>query len=306
MRKILAGLILFLAASLPVAGQGLLPGPSQNLLPLPPVQGIASWTVDGDSVHLTLSLPGGLTADVTLVFEDVVGLNLANLGISTRLVNPWDLAILTRLQGLLGTSLLSGFPVLLRIEPPAAGGLAFSGIATFELHTNILHYTPGSPLRLFAAPLGGPFRDITTHMGAGSYRARGSRGGFSEFLIVADLRPVNQVIQDKLDRLEDMLEDYESSMPGSVYDDLEEILEEIRADHAGGATAAAIEGVDALPGHRGGARRNGHSERLALGPGRSERGRISAGQRDDPALQPRREARFRIRLLKRGRPCRLG
>jgi hypothetical protein len=243
MRKILAGLILLLAASLPAAGQRLLPDPAQSLLPIP-IQGITSWTVDGDSVHLTISLPGGLHADLTLAFEDVVGLNLSNLGISARLVNPWDLSLLARLQGLLGTSLLSGFPVLLRIEPPASGGLAFSGIASFELHTNIIHYTPGCPLRLFAASLGGPFRDVTTNMGAGSYRVRGSRGGFSEFLIVADLRPVDQVITGKLDRLEDMLEDYEGSMPGSVYDDLEALLADIRADHAGGATAAAIEGVD--------------------------------------------------------------
>ena len=65
-------------------------------------------------------------------------------------------------------------------------------------------------------------------MGAGSYRARGTRGGFSEFLIVPDLRPVDQVIAAKLDRLEQMLDGYEASMPGSVYDDLEERLEDIR------------------------------------------------------------------------------
>lgn len=243
MRKILAGLILFLAASLPAAGQRLVPDPAQSLVSIP-LQGITSWTVDGDSVHLTISLPGGLHADLSLVFEDVVGLNLANLGISARLVNPWDLALLSRLQGLLGTSLLSGFPVLVRIEPPAAGGLAFSGIASLELHTNVLHYTPGCPLRLFSAPLGGPFRDITTNMGAGSYRVRGSSGGFSEFLILPDLRPVNQVITGKLDRLEQILDGYEGSMPGSVYDDLEARLADIRADHAQGATGAAIQGVD--------------------------------------------------------------
>jgi hypothetical protein len=131
-----------------------------------------------------------------------------------------------------------------RIEPPAGGGLAFSGIARLEIHTNIIHYTPGCPLRLFSAPLGGPFRDITTNMGAGSYRARGTAGGFSEFLIVPDLRPVNQVIDNKLDRLEDLLEDYEGAIPGTVYADLEARLEDIRDDFEGGATGAAIQGVD--------------------------------------------------------------
>lgn len=242
MRKILSCILLLLATAVPATGQGLLPDPGQGLLPLP-IQGVINWTVDGNTARLTVSLPGGLTADISLIFENVVGLNLSNLGISTRLINPFDLALQTRLQGLLG-SLLTGFPVLLRIEPPASGGLAFSGIASIEIYTNILHYTPGCPLRLFAAPLGGQFRDITTNMGAGSYRVRGSRGGFSEFLIVADLRPVNQVIRGKLNRLEDLLEDYEGAMPGSVYDDLEDRLATIRADYERGATGAAVQGTD--------------------------------------------------------------
>lgn len=236
MRKILSCLLFLLATALPAAGQL-----ATALPPLGQGQGIVSWTVDGDSVHLALSLPGGLGGDFSLIFEDAVGLNLANLGISARIVNLYDLALLARMP--LG-SVISGLPVLLRIEPPASGGLAFSGIVTLEIHTNILHYTAGCPLRLFSASLGGPFRDITTAMGSGSYRVRGSSGGFSEFLILVDLRPVDQAITAKLNRLEQMLDDYTSSIPGSVYDDLEDRLEEIRADHAQGATADAIQGVD--------------------------------------------------------------
>jgi hypothetical protein len=138
----------------------------------------------------------------------------------------------------------SGFPVLLRIEPPASGGLAFRGITTLEIHTHNLGYVTGSPLRIFSAPLGGPFKDITVAMGPGSYRARGSTGGFSEFLILADVRPVDQVIKAKLNRLEQMLDDYAALTPGTLYDDLEERLEDVRADYARGATAEAIQGVD--------------------------------------------------------------
>jgi hypothetical protein len=223
MRKILSCLTLLLAAALPAAGQG-----------------IANWTVAGDSVHLTVSLSGGLGGDLTLSFEDVVGLNLANLGVSAQTINLSNPALLARMP----SSVTPGFAVLLRIEPPAAGGLAFSGITTLEVHTHNLNYTAGCPLRLFSAPLGGPFKDITTHMGAGSYRVRGSSGGFSEFLIVSDLRPVDQVITDKLDRLEKMLDDYTASMTGTLYDDLEERLEDIRAAHAQGDTAEAIQEVD--------------------------------------------------------------
>lgn len=228
MRKILVCLLLLLAAALPAAGQG--------------IAGIINWTVSGDTVQASVSLPGGLGTDLTLSFEDAVGLNLSNLGISAQLVNFLNLpAILSRLPS---GSLLSGLPVLLRIEPPSAGGLAFSGIVNLELHTHLLSYTTGSPLRIFSAPLGGPFRDITTAMGPGSYRARGTSGGFSEFLILIELRPVNQVINSKLARLDDLLEDYEGSVPGTVYDDLESRLEDIRDDFEAGRTTAAIEGVD--------------------------------------------------------------
>lgn len=232
MRKILSCLLLLLAAAVPAAGQ----------LALPPIgQGIASWTVTGDTVHLAVSLPGGIGGDFSLIFEDAVGLNLANLGISARLVNPYDFGLLSRLP--LG-SLLSGLPLLLRIEPPSAGGLSFSGVVTMEIHTHNLNYFTGCPLRLYSAPLGGKFRDLTTAMGAGSYRVRGSSGGFSEFLILLELRPVDQVITDKLNRLEQMLDDYTASIPGTVYDDLEDRLADIRADYNQGATADAIQGVD--------------------------------------------------------------
>ena len=228
MKKILFCLLLLLAAAaLPAAGQS--------------IAGIVSWTVTGDTAQAVVSLPGGLGGDLTLTFEDAVGLNLSNLGISAQVVNPFSLPLLSRLP--VG-SLLSALPVLLRIEPPASGGLAFSGLVNLEIHTHNLNYTTGCPLRIFSAPLGGPFRDITTAMGPGSYRARGSSGGFSEFLILIELRPVNQVINGKLDRLEDLLEDYEGGMPGTVYADLEARLEDIRDDFESGATAAAIEGVD--------------------------------------------------------------
>lgn len=224
MRKILAGLILLLSSVLPAAAQG-----------------ITNASVSGNSVQLMVALPGGLGADVSLTFEDASGLSLASLGISAQVVDPLDPALISRLSG---ASVASGFPVLLRIEPPAAGGLAFRGIAALEIHTHNLAYLAGSPLRLFSAPLGGSFKDITTSMGAGSYRVRGSSGGFSELLIVADLRLANPVITAKLHRLEEVLDGYAALLPGTLYDDLSARLDAVRADHARGDTAAAIQGVD--------------------------------------------------------------
>lgn len=221
MRRILAFLTFVLAAAVPAAGQGLL-------------------TVSGNSITITIAKPGGLGASVTLSFEDVTGLNLLNLGLSAQVVNPNDPALLARLPA--GDSV--ALPLLLRIEPPVAGGLSFRGVASLEIHTENLLYTPGSPLRLFTAPLGGPFEDFTVAMGAGSYRARGTTGGFSEFLIVSESRPVDQVITTKFDRLEEELDEYAAAMPAALYEDLSARLAAARADYAGGATLQAIQKID--------------------------------------------------------------
>src|SRR6267378_5653233 len=50
---------------------------------------------------------------------------------------------------------------------------------------------------MLPASAGGPFRDVTRFVGIGSSRAQASAGGFSEFLIVADARPIDTVIASK-------------------------------------------------------------------------------------------------------------
>ena len=212
-------LVLILCTALPAAGQG-----------------IIGTTIDGDSISVTVSLPGGIGADVTLRFEAVSGLSLANLGLSARVANTLDPAFRARLPN----SVLPVLPLLLRIEPPANGSLSFTGVTEIDIHTHNLLFAIGTPLRFFSAPLGGKFEDVTAAMGSGSYRAQATKGGFSEFLIVADLRSRGQVIGSKFDRLEQMLNQYEGSMPGSVYDDLEGRLDDARADYAGGSAQAAI------------------------------------------------------------------
>ncbi|HXU47033.1 MAG TPA: DUF6689 family protein [Thermoanaerobaculia bacterium] len=206
-----------------------------------PARAAITVTVNGNSASASVSLPGGLGADVTVSFESVVGLSPANLGLSAERISPTDPSLLSRLSG---SAIPAGFPVLLRIEPPATGGLSFSGVATLEIHTHNLQFTPNCPLRLFAAPLGGRFEDITAGMGVGSYRARGTKGGFSEFLIVTDPRPVNQVIAAKFERLDRLLDEYASAVPGALYDDLEARLDAARSEAARGATLEAIRQID--------------------------------------------------------------
>ena len=230
MRKMMLALpVIVLSATLPAAATTA--APPLNVSP-------SLLGLGGSSSSLSISLLG---TDVKLSFENVSGLNLLSLGLSVHLVNPLDPAFRARLPA--GTG-LSALPVLVRIEPPVWSGLTFRGVASIDIHTHLLPYLPASPLRIFSAPLGGPFRDITADMGPGSYRARSTMGGFSEFLIVVDLRPINQVIATKVSALENMLEYYEDEMPGSIYDDLEERLEAIEADIASNDLAGAIAGID--------------------------------------------------------------
>jgi hypothetical protein len=223
MRRMPAVLVLMLCTALPAAGQG-----------------IINTTITGSSIEVTVALPGGLGADVSITFEQVTGLSLQNLGLSAQVVNTLSPAFRARLPG----SVLPVLPLLLRIEPPANGSLTFSGVTEIDIHTHNLLFALGTPLRFFSAPVGGKFEDVTAAMGAGSYRARATKGGFSEFLIVADLRPRNQVIAAKFDRLEELLDDYEGSMSGSVYEDLEDRLEAAHADYTGGSAQAAIAEID--------------------------------------------------------------
>jgi len=221
MRKILACLALLLSVAAPVAGQGLI-------------------NLSGNSISITISRPGLLGTEVSLSFEDVTGLNLLSLGLSVQVVNPNDPALQARLPA----GVTAALPLLLRIEPPRLGGLSFRGIATLQIHTELLQYVPGTPLRLYHAPLGGQFEDMTAFVGAGSYRCRGTTGGFSEFLIVRDTRTVDQAIAAKFDRLEEELEEYAASIPAPLYEDLEDRVAAARSDYEQGATAAAIQKID--------------------------------------------------------------
>lgn len=206
--------------------------------------GIVGAKVEGDALEAKIRLPGGVGADLTVAFEQVVGLSPESLGLSADLL---DTADLTALASRLPSSLVSvpaGFPVLLTIEPPQAGGLSFSGVASIELYTHALTFLPGCPFRLFAAPLGGAFTDITESNSGGSYRAGGRKGEFSEFLIVADVRAVDDVIDVKFSRLGQKLTSHASAIDPTVYADLVAILDAAETAFDSGDTVGAIAAVE--------------------------------------------------------------
>lgn len=185
-------------------------------------------TVQGNKVEAVINLTGNVSADLTLTFENSVGLTPDNIGITAELINITDLSILNRLPSLLDINLLAAFPMLITIEPPSNKGFAFSGLATVDIHTHNLEYLPGTPLRFFKAPLNGQFEDITATMGSGSYRARGTTGKFSQFLIVADLRPVLTVVNTKYNRLSNSLTGFSTQINPVLYTQLSSKLTEVQ------------------------------------------------------------------------------
>jgi len=228
MSKVLAGFLSVLVSTAAVSAQG-----------------IGNLTITGNQVTATLALPG-VSADLTLTFDQAVGLTAANLGLSAQLVNPNDPNLIARLPAGGLVTLPGAFPVLVQVQPPAGGALSFDGVYTLDIHTHNLQYTAGCPLRLFSAHDGGSFADITTSMGAGSYRVRGTGGSFSQFVIVADARPLAGVISQKFDDLSGLLSTYAGVISASVLSELDSQLQTARADYQAGDDADAATAVNAF------------------------------------------------------------
>ena len=194
--------------------------------------------INGNQASATIALPGGIGAELTLTFENSVGLNPSALDAWVSLVNPLDPALLSRLPASVQVPVL--FPVLLRIGPSASSALSFSGVWTLVLHTHNLQLDPGLPLSLYSAEDGGAFRDIMGWEGTGSYRAGGSGGNFSEFLIVIDLQAVDVVITRKFAAVQALLNDHQHTMPPAVAATLQTRLAQARTRYLLGDISGAI------------------------------------------------------------------
>lgn len=214
-----------------------LPGIAETLVP----------TISGNELTARIELPGGLSADLTLTFENVVGLNTAALSLSASAIDPTDLAFLARMPDP-AVSIPAGFPVVVRIEPTASSALSFEGVYKLSLHTHNLTLAANSPLRFYRSPQGGAFADMTGFLQAGSVRAGGSGPGFSEFLIVADARGADAVIVSKFDALRGQLTANADAIAPAVASDLQQRLTQARAAYDAGSLAAAIDGIAGLGG----------------------------------------------------------
>jgi hypothetical protein len=198
-------------------------------------------TVEGNEARVTIELPGGIGAELTITFEDVEGLTPTSLDVTAELVSPLDLGILSRLPA--NVSIPGSFPVLVEIVPSASSLLTFSGKYDISLYTHNLELNPAVPMSFFKAPSNPPqssFEDITVTEESGSYRAGGSGGDFSEFLIVVDNRPINTVINGKFNALQARLTQHSALIPGVVLNTLLALLNQASLLNNFGLTSAAI------------------------------------------------------------------
>jgi hypothetical protein len=209
---------------------------TQTVATLVPV----SVTASGNHASIQVGEPIVPLLEVNLDFQDATGLSSSSLGASAQLVNLGDLT--GRLPGLNLTPLTDTLNILVTIEPPANGGLKFRGTGRLEIHTHLLPYTQGSSLRIFKAPLLGQFRDVTDEIAQGSVRARTTYGGFSQFLILVDLRPTGTVIDEKIGWLRGRV----AALPITEQAPLNTLLDQADAAVDAANYSAAIAAVDAF------------------------------------------------------------
>ena len=198
-------------------------------------------SVSGNVATVQVGTPDQPLAEVTLTFDDASNLSPASLGVSARLVDITDATLLARLPGNL-LQFDGAFPLLVTIEPPATGGLSFRRTVHVEVHTHALTYAAGSSYRLLKAPLGGSFRDITDEIAPGSVRARGTTGGFSQFLVLTDLRETDAVIATKTAWLRNRID----GLPAAEQPAFDALLDSCESAVARGAYADAIAALDAF------------------------------------------------------------
>ena len=185
---------LFLSLSLLVAA---LAGAADARAQSSPVTLPVAVDIAGNVATVRIGNPAAPLADLTLDFDDATRLTPAALGIGAQLVPLTDPTLLARFPAGSLTAIPSALPLMITVEPPRLGGLVQRRLVHVELHTHALPYTTASPLRLFKAQLGGKFRDITESVRPGSVRTRGTTPGWSQFVVVADLRPTQQVVAEK-------------------------------------------------------------------------------------------------------------
>lgn len=151
-------------------------------------------TINGNKAKADITLPnpagGDYTAEFEIEFENPQNLTVACLGLDADVLDATGISAVQARMPPPGTQTIDPeFPVRVTVEPPSGCGLRFDDDIHVEYHSDDLVYTGFSPYRLMKAPVGLAFHDVTGGVLAGSVRARGSGGSFSEFVIAKAASP---------------------------------------------------------------------------------------------------------------------
>lgn len=200
---------------------------------------------DDNKVEASFVVPGGIEVDLSLSFDNSTGLHPSNVDITAQLVSLTDLSVLNRLPSSL-IQMQAAFPVIVSVKPKTDAGFGFEGMAAVELYTKALHYDSAVPLRIFRSHANGDFEDITMLTSAGSIRARGNLGSFSDFMILLDTRLPDTVISHKFQLVEQLLNDNRSDINSTLLNQIDTHMTTLDNAVSGLDYAQALSATDAL------------------------------------------------------------
>lgn len=178
--------------------------------------------VSENKIQASIPVSSTISLDVTVEFENSVGLTADNILIEAFLIPDNDISVLSRINSS-AVNLHPNFPVLLSIAPKGDKGFSFEGLASVEIYTKAIAYQAGMPAKIFTSHAGGDFEDITSMVSAGSLRARGNLGKFSDFIIVLDERSFNVDTESKLAQIDQILLDNQTNVNTALFNELQAI-----------------------------------------------------------------------------------
>ncbi|MGK0305391.1 MAG: hypothetical protein ACI8UG_001139 [Gammaproteobacteria bacterium] len=159
-----------------------------------------SLSINGNILQAKLQVTSLIELDLVVEFERSIGLSANNIEISASLIDVNSSSVTNRFN-VDDIKAIPSFPVLISISPKANSGFGFEGLASVEIYTRSIDYNAAMPARLFRSHDNGNFEDITSMVSAGSIRARGNTGSFSDFMILLDERSNIDMIDDTFSQL---------------------------------------------------------------------------------------------------------
>jgi hypothetical protein len=179
-----------------------------------------NMVVSENKLKASIAVSSAITLDVSVEFENSIGLTTDSIVVEAFLIPVNDISVLSRIKSS-AVNLHQNFPVLLSISPKESKGFSFEGLASIEIYTKSIDYQSGMPAKIFTAHAGGDFEDITSMVSAGSLRARGNMGRFSDFIIVLDERSLQEDTESKLARIEQILALNQTGLNGILLNQLQ-------------------------------------------------------------------------------------